>query len=369
MDGRSMPKIKSLLLLTALAFALPTSVFASGGDRIPGSRYVSGRGAALGDAYIGLADGVADALFYNPAAIGKVTGFSFEPINLQLQANSKLNSMFGTDFYKFQNLKSYQDTLRDHPATNPGGGYAVLPNFGFPGFGFGMLYQARLMAERTGNNIRYRSVYQLIPAATTGIRLASGVLRLGYSLQWVNQASGDKTVALDSTPMGWKEGLAEGQGFSHNFAIAVTLPFQYQPSINIVARNIGGLSLQGKPLVGLAKNPTGTIAEEEMSVDASFGMLAKLGKGWDLAPQFVYRDATNSSATRSISHFSAGLEFTALEKFFLRGGFGNGYPSAGIGLRTSRAEANFAWFSEDLGDGVTPIRDIRYIFHVMYRVF
>jgi hypothetical protein len=169
--------------------------------------------------------------------------------------------------------------------------------------------------------------------------------------------------------MGWKEGLAEGQGFSHNFAVAVTLPYLYQPSINVVARNIGGLRLKGKPITALAKNPTGTIDGEDMSVDASFGMLTKLGKGWNLSPQFVYRDAMNSSGSRALAHFSAGLEFTALEKFFVRGGFGNGYPSAGLGLRTSRAEANFAWFSEDLGDGVTPIRDIRYLFHVMYRVF
>jgi hypothetical protein len=243
----------------------------------------------------------------------------------------------------------------------------VLPNFGFPGFGFGMLYQARLMAERTGNNIRYRSVYQLIPAAGVGIRLASGVLRLGYSIQWVNQASGDKTVALDSSPMSWKEGLSEGKGFSHNFGIAVTLPYQLQPAFNLVARNIGGLSLSGKPIMSLATNPTGTIAKEKTSLDASLGFLAKLSAGWQLSPQLVYRDMMGSTDAAVLSRLSLGLEFTALDRFFLRGGFGNGYPTAGLGLRTSRAEASFAWYSEDLGDGATPYRDIRYLFQVIFR--
>jgi hypothetical protein len=371
MDGRSKPKIYSgftriaLGVLAALVATAPA--FPSGGDRIPGSRYVSGRGAALGDAFIGLADTVADGLFYNPAAIAKSNRFSVEPLNLQVQANSRLNSMFGPDFYKFQSLKGYQDTLRQHPGTSPGAGYAVLPNFGFPGFGFGMLYQARLMAERTGENIRYRSVYQLIPTAAVGVRLASGVLRLGYAIQWVNQASGDKTVPLDSSPMSWKEGLAEGQGFSHNFGMAVTLPYQMQPAINLVARNIGGLSLSGKPITGLASNPTGTIEKEKTSIDVSLGLLAKLSAGWQLAPQFVYRDAMSSTDGPVLSRLSLGLEFTALDRFFVRGGFGNGYPSAGLGIRTSRAEASFAWYSEDLGDGTTPYRDIRYLFHLIFR--
>src|SRR5690606_7175132 len=94
MVGRS--KLKEWIraaFVTSLAF-VPAFAFATGGDRIPGSRYVSGRGAALGDAYIGLGDTMADGLFYNPAAIGKVGGLVVEPLNISLQANSKLGSMF-----------------------------------------------------------------------------------------------------------------------------------------------------------------------------------------------------------------------------------------------------------------------------------
>lgn len=342
---------------------------ATGGDRIPGSRYVSGRGAALGDAYIGFADTVSDSLFYNPAGLGRVKELTFEPLNLQLQANSRLSSIFGTDIIKIQTLESYEDSLRKNPHTNPGAGFSLLPAIGFRGFGVGLLYQSRLMAETDGTNVRYRSVYQLIPTAGFGVRLASGVLRLGYSLQWVNQASGDRTVAVGSRPMGWSQGLAEGSGFSHNLGMALSLPYLFQPTINVVARNVAGLRLQGSTLMGLAKNPTGNIAKEEMSVDASLGFLYKLGSGWNLGTQFAYRDALDSSDTRALAHAALGLEFSVRDHFFLRGGFGSGYPTAGIGLRTSRAEANFAWFSEDLGDGKTPIRDVRYLFQMTFKAF
>ncbi len=354
----------------ALVIALmPLFAHATGGDRIPGSRYVSGRGAALGDAYIGLADTLADSLFYNPAGLGRVDGLTFEPLNLQLQANSKFASSAGTDLYKFQSLDGYESKLTGSPLTNPGAGYAVLPALGFRGFGVGLLYQSRLMGESDGVNIRYRTVRQLIPTAGFGLRLASGVLRLGYSLQWVNQASGDRTVAVGTRPLGWTEQIAEGKGFSHTLGLALTLPYRYQPSINLVARNVAGLRLTGKPLMSLASNPTGSIAAEKMSVDASVGFLTKISGSWTLSTQFAYRDALDSSNTRQIAHAAAGLEFAVYDRFFLRGGFGSGYPSAGLGIRTSRAEANFAWFSEDLGDGQKAVRDIRYLFQTIFRAF
>lgn len=349
--------------------AVPRSAFATGADRIPGSRYVSGRGAALGDAYLGLADTVADSLFYNPAGLGRVQGATFEPLNIQLQANDKLQSNFGTEFYKFQSLQSYQATLLRHPSTNPGGGYAVLPAIGFHGLGVGALYQSRLMAETDGTRIRYRTTYQFIPSAGYGLRLASGVLRIGYAIQWVNQASGDVSVLANSSPMAWNQGIAQGKGFSHNLGMALSLPYLYQPTVNVVARNIGGLHLSGSPMVVSANSPSGSIPDEKMSIDSSLGFLTKISAGWSLSTQFAYRDATNSSGAAMLSHFATGLEFTASDRFFVRLGYGSQFPSAGLGIRTSRSEVNFAWFSEDLGTETTSIRDIRYLFQFMFKAF
>lgn len=371
MVGRSIIQTFRKTLCVAFGAGLlfgPSLSWGSGGDRIPGSRYVSGRAAALGDAYINLADTIADGLFYNPAAIAKVDHLTVEPLNLQVQSNNKLSSLFGKDFYKFQSLPGYQSTLLQNPNTNPGGGFAVLPTIGFQGFGVGMMYQERLMAETNGVNIRYRTVYQLIPTAGFGLRLASGVLRLGYSLQWVNQASGDKTVTVASNP-NWKDGIAEGKGFSHNFGMTLTLPYIYQPTISVVARNIAGLKLSGTPMIATATNPTGTIPDEKMSLDSAIGFLSKFGGGSQLSLQFAYRDGTNSSATRTIAHFATGAELVLLDRFNFRGGYGSGYPSAGFGIKTEHGEANLAWYSEDLGDGVTPVRDIRYLAQFIFRAF
>jgi hypothetical protein len=357
-------------LVAALVFAaFPVSALATGGDRIPGSRFVSARGAALGDAYIGLADGVGESLFYNPAGLARIRGPLFEPINAQLGGNDKFVEHSGTDIYKFNSLSGYKANLEKNPGTNPGAGFALLPALGFSGFGVGALYQERLMAETNGTTIRYRSVYQFVPAAGMGLRLASGVLRVGYSIQWVNQASGDVTVNNTSSNLSYKDGLGQGQGYSHTLGMALTLPYQHTPTINVVARNVGGVSYSGKPIFVSATNVNGTPTSEKMSVDGSLGYLTKLTAGWSLDTQLSYRDATNSSSTRQIEHVAIGLEFTAMDRLFLRAGYGSGYPTAGLGVRSSRAEVNFAWYSEDLGNGTTSVRDLRYLFQFSLRAF
>lgn len=357
------PQSAWLLLLMSL---VATNSFATGGDSIKGSRYVSGRGAALGDAFIGLADDVAGGLFYNPAGLAKIKQFSFEPFNLQIQSNSKLASGFGGNGYKITSLPGYQENLRGSQRGASGG---VFSGLGFRGFGVGVLAQSRVLGFKDGTNIRYRSTYQLIPAVGGALNLASGVLRMGYSFQWVNQAKGDKTITDSSTPMGWNQQLAQGSGFSHNFGLSLTLPFVYLPSIHVVARDIGGLKFNNKSLYGFASNAQGVPEVEKTSLDAAMGFVTKIGRGFQLNSQLAYRDALDVSELPKLAHVAIGLEFSVREKFYLRGGFGSGYPSAGIGIKTTHSELNLSWFSEELSGAYRAERDIRYMLHYVLKAF
>ncbi len=345
------------------------TVHAAEGHRVPGSRYTSGRAAALGGAFIPLADDGASALFYNPAGFGKIRQAHLEPINLQLQANSEYTNNVGLNFFKFSSLSSYAPTLNEKPGTFPGFSGALFPNFSFRGFGFGVLMQSRFAATSNGGNIRYRSRYQMIPAVGGAVRIASGVMRIGYSLQWVNQATGDITVPANSHVLGYNQGLAQGAAFSHNLGWALTLPFEYLPALNIVARNIGGARYTRTSLMPLARNSTGAIETEKMSIDASLSFTTKMGSGTGFNTVFEYKDALNSSGTSALMRTSFGLEFVIRDIIFVRGGLGAGYPTAGFGVRRKTGEFSLSWFSEETGNSFRSERDIRYVLHYAIRAF
>lgn len=336
---------------------------------MPGSRYESARAEAMGDAYIPLADDGASSLFYNPAGFGNIRKPTVELMNLQLQTNSQYINNVGLSFFKFTSLSSYAPTLQKNPGAFPGVSAAFLPNISFRGFGFGLLAESRVAAVSDGTNVRYRSKYQLTPAAGGALRLASGVLRIGYSLQWVNQASGDRTVALSSTPLGYNQGLAQGSALSHNVGIALTLPYTYLPSFNIVARNIGNAKYSSFTFYSMAKNPSGVPQTELMSFDAAMGFTGKIARGMELKSAFELRDFTGVSGAALLTRSALGLELAFKQSFFLRVGMGSGYPSAGFGFRTQRGELDLSWFSEETGATARSERDTRYVLHYQIRAF
>ncbi|MGE0616153.1 MAG: hypothetical protein AB7P04_10980 [Bacteriovoracia bacterium] len=338
-------------------------------DYIPGSRYTSARAAALGDAFIPLAEDGASALFYNPAMIAGLRKPHFEPLNFQLQANTDLMRMLRLDFYKAMSLSGYLPNLQGNEDKFPGFGYALFPNFFLKGISFGVLYQGQVAGQVTGSNVRYRSKYQLIPTFGFGVPLAHGIVKLGYSLQWVNQASGDLTVPVSNDPLGYNQGLAQGTGISHNLGFTITFPVRLLPTFSLVARNLGGLHwYSNSTLLGLSKNPAGALEDEAMSLDAAFSFRANMGKGSYSNIALQLRDALGSSGASMIRRLAAGWEMV-FGSFRVRLGVNSLYPSAGLGFSRETADFGLTWHSEDIGTAAAPNRDVRFILHYQIRAF
>ncbi len=338
-------------------------------DKIPGSRYISGRGAALGDAFISLVDDGAGGLFYNPAALGLIKKTHFEPLNMQLQMNQHYMGQIGLNFFSAFSLPSYSPTLQANPGTTPGVGWTFVPNFFVRGIAFGVLSQMKVSATYVDGNIHYKSLYQVIPAIGGAVRLAQGIVRLGYSIQWVMQADGDITTPADDPDLGYSYGLKHGSAFSHTVGLGLTLPMKLLPTFNVVARNLFNATFNNVTLIPLTRDSTGVPDEEPMSIDVSASISPRFGRGGVLNLSYVDRDALGVSNFSFYKRSAFGMEFAFQDSFFIRAGWGSGYPSVGLGLRRPTAEFSLSWFSEEIGTPNVTIRDTRYIVHYQIRAF
>ena len=96
--------------------------------------------------------------------------------------------MADLNFYNVGNLNSYLSTLQSHPGSLAGAGSSLMTSFGLYGFSIGILYQNENYAGYNDDDtVYYKSFSQFIPAVGTGFRFFDGMIRVGYSLQWVNQ--------------------------------------------------------------------------------------------------------------------------------------------------------------------------------------
>jgi hypothetical protein len=356
-----------ILILGLILGGMTQDVVWARSDTVPGSRYTAARAAAMGEAYLPLADDGMAALFYNPAQIAGLRKVTFEPFNIQGQFPHGFFETAGLSFYNVLDLNQYKTTLSSYPGKTGGLGWAIAPSVSMPWLSVGLLYEAQTAATVTGANIRVRSSYQIIPAIGVGIPLARGIVKLGYSLQYVMKAVGDQTMTL-AAASAWNSGLSQGTGLSHTVGFALTLPVQLNPAINVVARNLFGTTYTAGTLLPLAVNPAGTPPTESMTFDASFSIHPKLGKGSALHIVAQMRDFLNASQTPLLYRLVGGAEWNIRDTFCLRFGYRSYWLSGGFGIRRPKGEIAFTYYSEDMGNGITTDRDLRWLLHFQLRI-
>lgn len=357
------------LLITFLSLMIVKKTHARE-DIIPGSRYTSARGAAMGNALIPYADDGMSALFYNPAAIARLRGFAFEPFNVGADPNQSFAKNFNDASWKIFNLRDYVGKLKRAEGERESIGGYYAPAIWFRGFAGGLLYQQRTYAQHHAGKINYRSKYEVIPAVGFGIRLASGVVRLGYALHYVSVVGGKVNEEEPTAPdLAYRNKVAQGAAMSHNAGFALSLPFTYLPAINIVGRNLGNTKYNKSSILYSATSTTGTPKTDNMSIDVAMSGEPKLGGGVTMRYSLEYRDLMSVSGVSPMGHAALGTEISFRDRFFLRGGLSSGYPSAGIGMQSDKAKLGFAWHSEEIGGGFREIRDIRYMIQIQLRLF
>jgi hypothetical protein len=343
--------MKKLCFLFIIFFSINLHALIGFEDAIFPELATSGRALAMGNAYIARADD-ASAAFYNPAGLGSVrfphlhlSNFSFETNKGSI--NAVTGGAFSNSFSNFSKPLTI-DGLRTLMLSNPGeiahSRLHALPNFTSRYFSIGYLIakRSRAVVTSTTSTTGFEFADRLDhgPYAAFNFSLFGGVIKFGASgiilnRKEINQAV-DPNATITVSSNSYKKGLAAvvTGGFK------LTLPVTFLPTI---AANIHN-ALDKRFSASGAGNPT-TIPR---SMDVGFSITPQIGTNSRFHFEVDYKDLTSEFSGISMTRrLLIGGELDLYRVFYFRLGYGDGFGSAGIGVRTKKVEFDLTTYAVD----------------------
>jgi hypothetical protein len=201
-----------------------------------------------------------------------------------------------------------------------------------------------------------------------GIRLLSGIIKLGYSLQYVNTSNG-KVTADAASNLSYTNGINEGSALASQVGAMVTMPVFYLPNVSMVMRDIGNARFQTATLLKRSNGSPGAPPNSPMTMDLAFHIEPRLGR--KIKSHFVFedRDVMNRSSVPLMSRAAFGSEITFNYFFSLRFGYSGKYYHAGFGLKRERADINFAYYNEEVGTSSKKKKETVYLLQYQFKAF
>ncbi|MBU6153183.1 MAG: hypothetical protein KGP28_02670 [Bdellovibrionales bacterium] len=331
----------------------------------PAVRYISPLGHSLGGMTLPLSAETGNALFNNPAALSRNTKFRAEALNLNFDLNSSILGSLSTST-GFSSLGGFTSSLNSNVNRIFSGGLGNLTAVSWGGLAVGLLLQERVRAYSDGTTVNYETTSNLVPAVGYGLALARGVVRVGYSLQLVSQASGVAQAPSNSSAA-YLSGISEGKGLSHTASVNFVFPYTYTPTVSLLARNLFGMRYFSRGLIPRASSPIGTPASEPMSIDAALDFTARLSGPIKSNWYIQFKDLTSATSLALLDKLSFGIDLGISQPVSIRLGLNHFQFSGGIGYRSEFSEINLAYYQELTPFPAISKWDTRYA--LQYKVF
>lgn len=328
------------------------------GDEIP-EEAISVNALGMGNAYLAHARGH-DAIFYNPAGLAKLTGFEWRLMGLNMGLN-------GLDSYEeyadlvdnSDDLPSVLNTLYGRPIwartdfqTSLSFGSVIVGAYARANLGFTLTNPAL-----PNLNSNYFADYAVF--AGWGTEVIPSYLDMGFVVKRVRRYAGGSDIGastiayLDSDIL--EDSIQrQGTGFGADFGAKLKFPTPWNPSINFAWQDVGDTSYSLD-----ANTPPPANSKDRMHVGVGF---ERDFMGIVLRPALDYR-YLNSSNIQVNKQIHAGVE-VELPLILLRGGFNQGYYTAGLSVDVWVLRIDAATYGVELGEYAGQQEDRRYILQI-----
>ena len=312
----------------------------------------SSRALAMGNAFISKVDD-ASAAFYNPAGLGTVRYPHLHLSNFHLEMNKGLMSA-GTggaigdalsNSTKMFSLDGLREILRENPNTIAHSRFHALPNFTSRYFSFGYLLATRKRAvvtdalSATGFEIADRLDHG--PYAALNISLFGGVLKAGASMIFLNRKELITNISPITTVNIEDGDYKKGNAFVMTSGAKLTLPIVFLPTFSATLHN----SLNQEFKNGRA---AGVPDQIKKSLDVGFSVTPQIGTSTRIHLEVNYKDLSKEFENVSSSRkFLMGMEIDLSRVFFIRAGYGDGFGSFGLGVKSRKLEFDITTYAVD----------------------
>lgn len=312
----------------------------------------SSRALAMGNAFIAKVDD-ASAVFYNPAGLGSVryphlhlSNFGFETNKGSLDAVSgnSVTDIFGNTPKMFS-ASSLRSVLLEKPRTLAHSRIHALPNFTSRYFSLGYL-----LAKRTRgivNDATSATGYEFAdrldhgPYAALNLSLFGGVIKAGMSAIYLKRkelnGTDDPRITTDIPDGSYKKGSAVVVTSGGK----ITLPFVFLPTFAGTIHNSFDQEFS-------SDSTAGAPAAIPRSYDVGFSITPQIGASTRVHLEINLKDISGAYGSVSTARkILIGAEFDFSRVFFFRLGYGDGFGSAGLGLKSRKLEFDLTTYAVD----------------------
>jgi hypothetical protein len=298
----------------------------------------SARALAMGNAYINKTDDAWSA-FYNPAGLGTVRKPQLHLLNMHLEASNAYLDAAGsgalTDLPSNVSGSFDAGELRDSLTENAGDISHLranfFPNFTVRGMTFGYFLSQRNRAvvnepAATGDfEVAERRDHG--PVFALNLPLFGGIIKIGASATYLFRRELYKSFGPSDPASISDSDYQKGRGLQVVAGTKITLPIALLPTFGAVLRNATdngweGIRGQGAP------------ERIRQTVDLGFSITPQIGKISRLHMEVNYKDMNDAYDTSSARRLGFGAELDFNRRIFVRGGYGDGWGSGGIGVRS-----------------------------------
>lgn len=341
-----------LSVVTLMIYVL-SSASAFGSELFEGLTSV--RALGMGNAYLAVVRD-ADSLFYNPAGLGRVRGFNWTILDPKLGASGL---EVAEDIKDVQGDDTFADTLRALYGQNVWLGVSAKSAIAMPYFGvavFNNLDFSLSVDNPVYTNLDINAVNDfgyvlgaavpILPMIDFGLavkRIKRTGSRVPFGPSFVASLDPD-SIKDNIMKTGVGYGLDAGVNWVSDSGILET-------TVSAVWKNIGQTSFRTDP--GFEAPPA---EDNEISLGISTRLDTQL---LTITPSLDYKYA-NRSDIQLTKKFNFGLElsFPLLD---VRGGFHQGYYTAGAGLDFGIIRVDAATYGVELGEYAGQLEDRRYV--------